>query len=169
MKVFWEPAFWSGGTVHVIDVPSRGMLYLTSDVPEKKCPTCGHVTDHNPPGRRRLRWLSHDARCEPKRFYPRWMYLPPELEPLGRRPELRVRMFLQRAVKLLKREKGTLFVWWKFEDVLEDGHFQTMGNETTPLPKGRYLVLSPYWVPKSISEMIGSMSQPPGDAYPKRI
>lgn len=144
MRVFWEHAP-QNGSIWLLDVLDRGMRYLTDEVSPKKCPTCHRPF---PPDRRGLRWQSLDVGCKPARFYPRMFDLPPRLKPLGDRPEPRVRAFLERATKLLRRKDGMLFVWWRIE--------------------GDYLLLSPYWSPTA-GGLEWAMSTPPGPKYPRRV
>ena len=159
MRVFWDHAPGGGGHIYVRDILGRGMFYLTDDKRPQKCSNCGHM-DYNPPGRRRLRWLSHDVGLKPSRFLPRWMYLPPEQEPLGKKPGARVKVFLERGLRLLKRTDGMLYVWWHFEDM-------PPGHESAP--PGRYLALSPYWSPVVIQREDWCDSEVPGRGYPRRV
>lgn len=169
MRIFWEHAP-ADGSISVMDVPCHGMRYLTDKAKLDRCPTCGHIAWlDNGGGGKKLRWMSYDVgRAKPARFYPQLFWLPPELEPLGAWRENRVRTFLAKAVRLLKRSTGCLFVWWRIEEVTDDLCIQRVGGRENPVPRGKYLLLSPYWCPSGAS-LDWALSNPPEPAYPRRI
>jgi hypothetical protein len=166
MRILWEHAP-ADGSISVMDVPCHGMLYLTDKARRGPCPTCVHTAWlDNGGGGKKLRWMAHGVGkvC----FYPQLFYLPPELEPLGIGQERRVRTFLTKAVQLLKHSTGHLFVWWRIEEVTNDLCVQRVGNQENPVPKGKYLLLSPYWCPPGAS-LDWTLSCPPEPTYPRRI
>ena len=160
------------GEISVIDVLGRGMRYLSDEPRPCVCPTCHQVghqrADPFQVKRARLRWLSYDAGCKPVRFYPQMLYLPPELEPLGAKPGARVRAFLERAVRLLGRRDGILFIWWRIEEITDDRCTQLVRNKEVPVPRGSYLLLSPYWSPSG-GGLDWKFSEHPGPGYPKAV
>lgn len=147
MRVFWDHAPNEGGEIWIRPSLAERMYYLTDLRKEHPCPHCGRMIWPTKPGR--LRWLQHK---NGDMFFPRMMVLPPEDKPLCDRPNWShdLRRFLIRAVGILPKSgrhfrctptsapQGVLYIWWRMVDV-PAGHHK--------LPEGRYLDISPYFVP----------------------